>query len=185
MFDDIYKEYKGKMGKVIEACKKEFAKIRTGRATPALLEHIRADYYGSPTPINQMAKISVPEPRQLLIQPWDKSAIKQIEKAILKSDLSINPNVEGDAIRLIIPQLTEERRKEMVKLLKNKAEEMRVAVRNIRREANDDLKELENMGELSEDDYHRSLDKMQDLTNDFIAEVDKLTQEKEQEIMEV
>lgn len=185
MFDAVLKESEQKMKQVVEKAKNEFATIRTGRATPSLLENIRAEYYGTMTPINQMAKISVPEPRQLLIQPWDKSVIKAIEKAILKSDLGINPNVDGDLIRLVIPQLTEERRKEMVKVLKNKTEEMRVAIRNIRRDANEELKELENIGELSEDNYHRGLENIQELTNEYIEKIDSLSEEKEKEIMEV
>ncbi len=185
MFDEVVKESESRMEKVIEKAKKEFATIRTGRATPSLLEGLKADYYGVPTPINQMAKISVPEPRQLIIQPWDKNAIKPIEKAILKSDLGLNPNVDSDLIRLIIPQLTEERRKELVRVVRNKAEEQRVAIRNIRREANENLKEMENDGDISEDNYHRGLENVQELTNDFIEKIGELLEEKEAEIMEV
>ncbi len=185
MFDEVVKESENRMEKVIERTKKEFSMVRTGRATPSILEGIKADYYGTPTPINQMAKISVPESRQLVIQPWDKNAIKPIEKAILKSDLGLNPNVDGDVIRLIIPQLTEERRKELVKVVRNKAEEQRVAVRNIRRDANEDLKEMENNGDISEDNYHRGLENVQELTNSYIEMIDELLEEKEAEIMEV
>lgn len=185
MFDEVVKESQSRMEKVIEKAKKEFATIRTGRATPSLLEGLKADYYGVPTPINQMAKISVPEPRQLVIQPWDKNAIKPIEKAILKSDLGLNPNVDSDLIRLIIPQLTEERRKELVRLVRKKAEEQRVAIRNIRREANETLKEMENDGDISEDNYHRGLENVQELTNEYIEKIDELLEEKEAEIMEV
>jgi len=185
LFDEVVKESENRMEKVIERTKKEFSMVRTGRATPSILEGIKADYYGTPTPINQMAKISVPESRQLVIQPWDKNAIKPIEKAILKSDLGLNPNVDGDVIRLIIPQLTEERRKELVKVVRNKAEEQRVAVRNIRRDANEDLKEMENNGDISEDNYHRGLENVQELTNSYIEMIDELLEEKEAEIMEV
>lgn len=159
--------------------------VRTGRATPSLLEGVKADYYGTPTPLNQMAKITVPESRQLVIQPWDKNAIKPIEKAILKSDLGLNPNVDGDVIRLIIPQLTEERRKELVRVVRNKAEDQRVAIRNIRRDANEDLKEMENSGDISEDNYHRGLENVQEMTNNYIEKIDELLEEKEAEIMEV
>lgn len=185
MFDQVVKESEDRMEKVIERTKREFSMVRTGRATPSLLEGIKADYYGTPTPINQMAKISVPESRQLVIQPWDKNAIKPIEKAILKSDLGLNPNVDGDVIRLVIPQLTEERRKELVRVVRNKAEEQRVAVRNIRRDANEDLKEMENNGDISEDNYHRGLENVQELTNSYIEKIDELLEEKEAEIMEV
>ncbi len=185
MFDQVVKESENKMEKVIERTKKEFGMVRTGRATPSLLEGIKADYYGAPTPINQMAKISVPESRQLVIQPWDKNAIKPIEKAILKSDLGLNPNVDGEVIRLVIPQLTEERRKELVRVVRNKAEEQRVAVRNIRRDANEELKEMENIGDISEDNYHRGLENVQELTNNYIEMIDELLEEKEAEIMEV
>jgi len=185
LFDQVVKESEDRMEKVIERTKKEFSMVRTGRATPSLLEGIKADYYGTPTPINQMAKISVPESRQLVIQPWDKNAIKPIEKAILKSDLGLNPNVDADLIRLVIPQLTEERRKELVRVVRNKAEEQRVAVRNIRRDANEDLKEMENNGDISEDNYHRGLENVQELTNSYIEKIDELLEEKEAEIMEV
>ncbi len=185
MFDEVVKESENRMQKVIERSKKEFATIRTGRATPSLLEGIKADYYGVPTPLNQMAKISVPEPRQLIIQPWDKNAIKPIEKAILKSDLGLNPNVDSDLIRLVIPQLTEERRKELVRVVRKKAEEQRVGIRNIRREANETLKEMESDGDISEDNYHRGLENVQELTNDYIEKIDELLEEKEAEIMEV
>jgi len=185
LFDEVVKESESRMKKVIEKTKKEFAMVRTGRATPSLLENIKADYYGTPTPINQMAKITVPESRQLVIQPWDKNAIKPIEKAILKSDLGLNPNVDGDVIRLNIPQLTEERRKELVRVVRNKAEDQRVAIRNIRRDANEDLKEMENSGDISEDNYHRGLENVQEMTNDYIEKIDELLEEKEAEIMEV
>ncbi len=183
--DMVLKESKAKMEKVVELCKKEFSVIRTGRASPAILDNVRADYYGTPTPINQMAKISVPEPRLIVIQPWDKEGIKSIERAILKSDLGLNPAVDGEIIRLSIPQLTEERRKELVKVVRNKTEEQRINVRNIRREANEELKVMENDGDISEDNYHRTLDKIQELTDEYIEKIDDLLKEKEEEIMEV
>lgn len=185
MFEQIFRETEGKMKKVIENTKREFGKIRTGRARPSLVEGIKADYYGTLTPLEQMAKISAPEPRLLVIQPWDKSVIKNIETAILKSDLGLNPNNDGDVIRINIPQLTEERRKELVRVVRKKAEEERIAIRNIRREANDDLKELEEQGEISEDNYHRGLDNIQELTDEYIHKVDEVLEEKENEIMEV
>lgn len=185
MFEDVLKKAEEKMKAVIENTQREFSTIRTGRASPSLLENIKADYYGTPTPINQMSKVSNPEPRMLLIQPWDKTAVKEIEKAILKSDLGLNPNVDGEIIRLVIPQLTEERRKELVKIVKNKAEEQRVSIRSIRREANEDLKKMQGEGVISEDNYHRALENTQELTNDYIEKIDKLLEEKEKEIMEV
>ncbi len=185
MFEDVLKKAEEKMKAVIENTQREFSTIRTGRASPSLLENIKADYYGTPTPINQMSKVSNPEPRMLLIQPWDKTAVKEIEKAILKSDLGLNPNVDGEIIRLVIPQLTEERRKELVKIVKNKAEEQRVSIRSIRREANEELKKMQGEGDISEDNYHRALENTQELTNDYIEKIDKLLEEKEKEIMEV
>lgn len=173
------------MLRVIDLCKKDFSTIRTGRASPSILDNIRADYYGTPTPLNQMAKISVPEPRLIVVQPWDKEGLKSIERAILKSDLGLNPTVDGELIRLSIPQLTEERRKELVKVVRNKAEDQRVNVRNNRREANEELKMLENDGDISEDLYHRGLEKIQEITDEFIEEIDNLLKEKEAEIMEV
>ena len=183
--DMVLKETKAKMERVVELCKKDFSVIRTGRASPAILENVRADYYGTLTPINQMAKISVPEPRLIVIQPWDKEGIKSIERAILKSDLGLNPAVDGEIIRLAIPQLTEERRKELVKVVRNKTEDQRINVRNIRREANEELKVMENDGDISEDNYHRTLDKIQELTDEYIEKIDDLLKEKEEEKMEV
>jgi len=159
--------------------------MRAGRATPALLEKITVDYYGQPTPVNQTATISVPEPRLLVIQPWDKSQIEAIEKAILKSDLGINPTNDGNVIRLAVPQLTEERRQQLVKNLRRLAEEEKVAIRNIRRDGNDLLKDLEKEGEISEDDLRRNLEEIQEMTNTYIKEIDQLLSQKEEEILEV
>jgi len=173
------------MQKTVEIVKREFASLRAGRATPALLDRITVNYYGTPTPINQLATISVPEPRLLVVQPWDKSITGEIEKAILKSDLGITPTSDGNVIRLTIPQLTEERRQELVKVIKKKAEEGRVAIRNIRRDANDQLKAKEKEGEITEDELRRGQDEVQRLTDKYVKEIDRLLQAKEKEIMEI
>jgi len=170
---------------VIEATKQAFAAIRTGRANPALLDRIQVEYYGTMTPLNQLATISAPEARLLLIQPWDKNAIKDIEKAILKSDLGLTPNSDGSVIRLVIPPLTEERRKELVKVVRKEAEDKRVAIRNIRRDANETLRDLEKEGSLPEDERHRAEDEVQKLTDKYIDLVNQLLEAKENEIMEV
>jgi ribosome recycling factor len=185
VINELIQEAEEKMTRTVEVLKKDFASLRAGRATSALLDKIQADYYGTPTPINQMANITVPEPRLLVIQPWDKSTIPAIEKAILKSDLGLNPSNDGNVIRIAIPQLTEERRKELVKVVKKKAEEARVAVRNVRRDVNDMIKQLEKEHEISEDDSKRGLDEVQKVTDKFIKNVDEVLASKEQEIMEV
>lgn len=185
MIEDIIADTEAKMKKTVEFFRKELTTIRAGRASPALVEKITVDYYGTPTPINQLATISVPEPRLLVIQPWDKTQVGAVEKAIAKSDLGIHPQSDGHLIRLAIPQLTEERRAELVKFIRKKAEEERVALRNQRREANDFLKDLCKEGELPEDDRDRALEEIQELTDKYIAEVDKLLAAKEKELMEV
>ena len=185
MIKELVSDAEDKMKKAIDVLRKEYASLRAGRATPALLDKIAVDYYGVPTPINQLANISVPEPRSLVIQPWDKSAMPGIEKAILKSDLGLTPNNDGAVIRLTIPQLTQERRNEMVKVVKKKAEDARVAIRNVRRDANDNLKDLEKKHEISEDDFKRAQDYVQKLTDKSIKEVDQVLEHKEQEVMEV
>lgn len=185
MIKELVSDAEDKMKKAIDVLRKDYASLRAGRATPALLDKIAVDYYGVPTPINQLANISVPEPRSLVIQPWDKSAMSGIEKAILKSDLGLTPNNDGTVIRLTIPQLTQERRNEMVKVVKKKAEDARVAIRNIRRDANDHLKDLEKKHEISEDDFKRAQDDVQKLTDKSIKEVDQVLENKEQEVMEV
>ncbi|MDK2984934.1 MAG: ribosome recycling factor [Clostridia bacterium] len=185
MVQTVLKDTEEKMKKAVEALRKDFQSIRAGRANPALLDKIQVDYYGVPTPLNQVANISAPEARLLVIQPWDKSVLGDIEKAILKSDLDLTPNNDGNIIRIAIPQLTEERRKELVKIVKKKAEEYRVVIRNIRREANDEIKKMEKNGEISEDEMHRSQDEVQELTNQYIEKIDGVLKNKEAEIMEV
>lgn len=185
MINDVMLEADERMKKTIEALKKEFATLRAGRATPALLDKIQLDYYGAMTPINQMAKISAPEPRLLVIEPWDKSVVSDIERAILKSELGLTPNNDGNIIRIAIPQLTQERRTELVKVTKKKAEETRVGIRNIRRDANEQLKDFAKEGDISEDDNKRGQDEVQKMTDKFIGEVDHLLDGKEKEIMEV
>ena len=185
----VIKEYmedaERRMEKTSEALKREYSTLRAGRATPALLDKIQVEYYGAMTPLNQMANISAPESRLLVVQPWDKSAMKAIEKAILASDLGLNPNNDGSIIRIAIPQLTEERRKELVKVVKKKDEEAKVAIRNIRRELNNDIKALEKDKSVSEDDAARGLDDAQKLTEKWIKKLDEITKNKEAEIMEV
>jgi ribosome recycling factor len=176
---------KEKMTKAISAYSRELASIRAGRANASLLDRLSIDYYGAPTPVNQLAGISVPEARLLVIQPYDKSILGDIEKAIQKSDLGLTPSNDGNIIRLAIPQLTEERRKELVKVIKKESEEAKVAIRNIRRDANDDLKKLEKNSEITEDEHRGYSDDIQKLTDDFISKIDGLTKEKEKEVMEV
>ncbi|MGV2941139.1 ribosome recycling factor [Mesobacillus sp. LC4] len=176
---------KERMSKAIQAYTRELASIRAGRASASLLDRIQVDYYGAPTPVNQLAGISVPEARLLVIQPYDKSILGEIEKAILKSDLGLNPANDGSIIRIAIPQLTEERRKELAKQVKKEAEEAKIAIRNIRRDGNEDLKKLEKNGEITEDDLRGYSDDIQKLTDDHIAKIDQITKDKEKEIMEV
>ncbi|CAM3737753.1 ribosome recycling factor [Mesobacillus thioparans] len=176
---------KERMSKAIQSYTRELASIRAGRASASLLDRIQVDYYGAPTPVNQLAGISVPEARLLVIQPYDKSILGEIEKAILKSDLGLNPSNDGSIIRIAIPQLTEERRKELAKLVKKEAEEAKVAVRNVRRDGNEDLKKLEKNGEITEDDLRGYSDDIQKLTDEHIAKIDQIAKDKEKEIMEV
>ena len=183
--EENFKETERKMDKSVEAFKRELSTLRAGRAVPSLLDRVQVDYYNTPTPLNQLATISTPEPRLLLIQPWDKNVIGAMEKAILKSDLGLTPNNDGPVIRLNIPQLTEERRKELVRYVRKKAEEGRVAIRNIRREGNELLKNEEKKGDISEDDRRLYQEEIQDMTNKRIEEVDNYLAEKEKEIMEV
>ena len=175
----------GNMSKAVQAYSRELASIRAGRANASLLDKINVDYYGVPTPINQLASISVPEARLLVVQPYDKSSIGDIEKAILKSDLGVTPNNDGELLRIVIPQLTEERRKELVKLVKKEAENAKVAIRNIRRDGNDELKKLEKNGDITEDELHSYGDDIQALTDKHIKEIDAIAAEKEEEIREV
>ncbi|WP_027408716.1 ribosome recycling factor [Anoxybacteroides tepidamans] len=176
---------KEKMDKAIQAFSRELAGIRAGRANPSLLEKITVDYYGVSTPINQLASINVPEARLLVIQPYDKSILKDVEKAILASDLGLTPSNDGSVIRITIPPLTEERRRELVKLVKKYSEDAKVAVRNIRRDANDELKKLEKNGEITEDELRGYTDDIQKITDDHVAKIDAITKEKEKEVMEV
>jgi len=185
MTEEVLTDAKARMHKAIEATRREFATLRTGRASPGLLEQIRVDYYQTPTPINQLATISVPEPRLLVIQPWDKSVAREIERAILKSDLGLVPSSDGVVIRLPIPSLTEERRKDLVKIARKHAEEGRVAIRNLRREAKEMFEQFEKDGDISEDESRRGLERLQHLTDDMIAQLDRLLHAKEQEILEV
>ncbi|MFP4973881.1 ribosome recycling factor [Paenibacillus sp. CN-4] len=173
-----------RMEKAIGALKRDLSTLRAGRATPALLDRIQVDYYGTPTPLNQLANINTPDSRTLLIQPWDKSSLADMERAIMKSDLGLTPANDGSSIRLSIPPLTEERRSELVKMTKKFGEEAKVAIRNIRRDANDDIKKLEKNG-ISEDESRGHQEEIQKTTDKFIAEVDKVLSAKEKEIMEV
>ncbi len=183
--DSIIKQTEDKMKKSLAALEDEFNTLRTGRASPALFDKIRVEYYGNPTPLNQVATISVPEARLVVIQPWDKSVIGDIEKAIQKSELSVNPSNDGKVIRISIPPLTEERRKEYVKLAKNMAEQSRVSIRNVRRDANDELKQAEKDGELSEDELKRAEDEVQKLTDRYVEDVNTMLEAKEKEILEI
>jgi ribosome recycling factor len=185
MVNDVYKTMEEKMKTTAKAFHAELATIRTGHATPALVEHVKVDYAGVPTPLIQLAGISAPEARLLVIQPWDKSCIHDIEKAILKSELGINPSNDGNIIRLAIPPLSEERRKELIKVVNRKVEERRVSVRNLRHEALNGLKKMENDKAISQDEHKRAQNQVQKITDAFIAEVEKLGKDKEQELLEV
>ena len=184
MIESIYQETREGMNKSIDSLKNEFKKVRTGRASLSILDGIRVEYYGTMTPLNQMASLSIPESRLITIQPWDVSVIKDIEKAILKSDLGLTPSNDGKLIRISIPPLTEERRKELVKVIYKKSEEYRVAVRNIRRDSNELLKGLKKDGEISEDDAFRAQDQVQKITDKHIKLIDDVCKEKEKEILE-
>ena len=185
MIKDIYVAHEEKMKKALDALRRELSTLRAGRATPALLNKITVDYYGTPTPISQVANISVPEPRMITIQAWEKTMIAQIEKAILKSDLGLSPNSDGVIIRLNIPQLTQQRRIELVKVVHKKAEENRIVIRNVRRDANDIVKKLEKDKSISEDEAKKAQEDMQKLTDKYIKEVDTILSVKEKEILEV
>ncbi len=182
--DERVKKYEGKMQKAYDFLLSDFATIRAGRANPHVLDKIRVDYYGTPTPIQQVGNVSVPEPRMIQIAPWEKNLLKVIEKAIQTSDLGINPSNDGSVIRLVFPELTEERRKELVKDVKKKGEEGKVAVRNIRRDGNDSFKKLAKT-EVSEDEIKQLEDELQKITDKFIKEIDKAVEEKSKEILTV
>jgi ribosome recycling factor len=181
----VINDAKVHMQKAVDATKREFGGVRTGRATPALLERITVEYYGVPTPVNQVATVTAPDPRLLVVQPWDKNLVKEVERAILKSELGLMPSTDGTVIRLPIPSLTEERRRELVKVVRKHAEEGRISIRNIRRDHKDQLEQLEKGGKVSEDDSRRAVDELQKLTDRFIKEIDQLLSTKEAEIMEV
>ncbi len=181
----VMDQAKDRMEKAIGAYTRELASIRAGRANASLLDKISVEYYGAPTPISQMAAISVPEARLLVIQPYDKTTITDIEKAIMKSDIGITPSSDGTLIRLAIPLLTEDRRKELVKLVKKEAEEAKIAIRNVRRDANDDVKKLEKSSDITEDELRRSGEEIQKLTDSTIVKIDAIAKDKENEIMEI
>lgn len=185
MIDEILSDAEERMKKAVEDLRRELNTIRTGRASPAILDRIMVDAYGTQMPINQVATISVPEPRALLIACWDRNVVPAVERAILKSDLGLTPNVDGTNIRLNIPPLTEERRRELVKKVHKLVEEHKVAVRNVRRDANEELKRLEKNHEISEDEVRRASEKTQKLTDKYVLEMDKIQSAKEQELMEV
>jgi len=183
--DDVLLEIAEKMGKAVEHTQNDFASVRTGRAMPALVEKLKVEYYGTEQTLQQLAGINVPEARLLVIQPYDKNSMKAIEKAIQHSDLGINPSNDGQVIRLVFPQLTEERRRELVKVVKHKAEEGRVAVRNLRRAGRHDLESLEHEHEISSDELERAEKELEKLTHTYVAEIDRMVQHKEQELLEV
>jgi ribosome recycling factor len=185
MEEEIKKDAKHRMTMAAENVRNEFAKLRTGKASPALLDTLTVDYYGSKVPIKQVANISAPEARLLVIQPWEKSMLSEIERAIQKSDLGLNPNNDGIVIRIPIPQLTEERRKDMAKLAKKIGEEGKIAVRNVRRDANESLKKAEKNNKISEDQMHDAQDDIQKLTDEATAKIDEFVENKEKEIMEI
>lgn len=185
MIKEVYKQSEEKMSKTVSVLKKEFTSLKAGRANPSILDKIVVQYYGTPTPLNQLAGIAAPEPRMLTIQPWDPKALKDIEKEILKSDLGLNPSNDGKIIRLVIPELTEETRKNLVKVVKKQGEEAKIAVRSIRREANEKIKVWKKEGTVTEDEEQNAEDDIQELTDKTISEIDKIVANKEKEIMEV
>jgi len=185
MIEQILTEIDGKMKKAADALTRDLASIRTGRASPALVEHIKVDYHGVLTPINQIASISIPEAKMILIQPWDRSSIRSIEKAVLTSDLSLNPTSDSNVIRIPIPPLTEERRRELIRVVHKRVEEARIALRNLRREGIERLRQTERNKEISQDQYARASEQLQRLTDSFIDQVNDIGQGKETEVMEI
>jgi ribosome recycling factor len=185
MIADVKSRAKGGMDKAVEALRHDLAKVRTGRASVTILDDVRVDYYGTPTPLNQVATLAVPEPRMITIQPWERKLIPDIEKAIHKSGLGLNPSSDGVLIRLAFPALTEERRKEMVKMVKKMGEEGKIAIRNARRDANEAIKKLLKDKAVSEDDEKRGEKEIQELTDDYIARIDKVIADKEKELLEI
>jgi len=184
MLDEIYQDARESMGKTITALNNELNRVRTGRANLSLLDGIRVDYYGTPTPVNQMASLSVPESRLITIQPWDATVIKEIEKALLKSDLGLTPSNDGKIIRISIPPLTEERRKQLAKSVHKICEDHKIAIRNIRRDANELLKSMKKDGEIAEDEAFKGQDQVQKITDEFVKQIDDIYKEKEKEIIE-
>ncbi len=185
MLDDISKQAREQMDKTLQILKNDLASLRAGRANPKLLDRITVDYYGVPTPINQVANLSVPEPRLLVISPWETNMIPEIEKAIMKSDLGINPTNDGKVIRLVFPELTEERRKELVKLANKMGEDAKIAIRMARRNANDQIKKLKKNSEITEDEQKMGENEIQKITDEYVKKVDNMIKEKEKEIMEI
>jgi ribosome recycling factor len=185
LIDGLLQDARARMAKSVESTQHEFATVRTGRASPALLERIVVDYYGAPSPLNQLATLSAPEARLLTVQPYDKSSIKAIEKAINESDIGLTPSNDGNIVRLVVPELTEERRRELVKVVRHLAEEGRIKIRNVRRDVMHDLRELKSEGEAGSDDEHRAEVELQKLTDARIAELDAVLKAKEEEILEV
>lgn len=183
--DTVFTKTKEKMEKCLDALNRDYKAVRAGRANPAILDRVTVDYYGTPTPINQMAAISVPEPRMLMIQPWDASTLKDIEKAINTAEIGINPSNDGKVIRLAFPALTEERRKELVKDISKRGEEAKVAVRNVRRDAMDDIKKLKKDNEITEDDQKNGEKKLQDITDSYIKQVEEMVKKKEDEVLSI
>jgi ribosome recycling factor len=185
MIDETLADADERMGKAVDALRRELTTVRTGRASPALVEDLRVDYYGTPTPLKQLASITVPEARLLTIQPWDKGSLEAVAKAIQKSDLGLNPANDGVLIRLAIPQLTEERRRDLVKVVHKKVEDGRVAIRNVRRDAHEMLRDLRREKEISEDQEHNAQEKLQETTDRFVGQAGEVGHEKEQELLEV
>jgi len=185
MYQSVVKTASAKMDKTLEVLKSEFSKVRTGRASATLLDPIMVDYYGTPTPLNQVGTLSVPEPRLITVQPWERNLIPQIEKAILKSDLGLNPSSDGQIIRIPLPPLTEERRKELCKHVKRLGEDAKVAIRTVRRDGNDELKKLEKNKDISEDELKRGEKEIQDITDQHVKKVDELVSHKEKDVMEI
>jgi ribosome recycling factor len=184
MLDDVYNELRDRMNKAVETLEYEYKRLRTGRAAVSLVDGIKVDYYGSPTPLSQLATLTIPDPRTIMIQPWDTSVVGEIEKAIQKSELGLNPMNDGKAIRISIPPLTAERRRDLVKVVKKKAEESKVAVRNIRRDINEKIKDLKKDKKVSEDEQFRAQDEIQKITDDYVKKIDGVYSSKEKEILE-
>ena len=185
MLKDIFDDSKDRMKKGLEALERDYKRLRTGRASASLLDGVRANYYGTPTPLAQLATVTTPDPRTIMVQPWDQTVLGEVEKSILKSGLGLTPNNDGKVIRISIPPLTEERRKDLVKMINKKAEEYKVIMRNIRRDSNELIKDLKKDKEISEDEQFKAQDEVQKITDDFIKKIDEIYSAKEKEILEV